>query len=214
MKSILGIKEGMTQIFGDKGVVIPVTVIKAGPCAIVQIKTKEVDGYTAIVVAFEDIKKARVNKPIAGIFKKAGVTPKRHLQEFRVEEIGEMKVGDVLTVENFAVGDAIDVTAKTKGHGTTGRIKRWNQQRGPMAHGSSTFHRMGGSVASGNSNPSRIFKNTHMAGQYGNETVTLQNLTVVRVDADKNCLLVKGGIPGANGALITIKSAVKGGAKK
>ena len=144
MKNILGIKEGMTQIFDEKGVVIPVTVILAGPCTVVQIKTTEKEGYNAVVVAFEDVKKNRVNKPKGGIFKKVGVTPKKYLQEFRIETPADFKVGDVIDVNSFAVGDVLDVMAYTKGHGTTGRIKRWNQQRGPMSHGSSTFHRRGG----------------------------------------------------------------------
>lgn len=211
MKGIIGRKQGMTQIFGDKGVVIPVTVVEIAPCVITQIKTAEHDGYNAIQVAAEDIKKARANKPRAGVFKKANTAPKRILREFRVETTEDRQVGDTLTCEVFIEGEVVDVTARTKGRGFTGVVKRWNQHIGPKAHGSG-YHRGVGSMGC-NSDPSRVFKNKKMAGQYGNEQVTIQNLTVVRVDKAKNCLFIKGGIPGADGALVTIKTAVKGGAK-
>jgi len=213
MKGVLGIKRGMTQIFGDKGVVIPVTVIEAGPCYVVQVKTVENDGYSAIVVGFGDKRKGLVNKPMTGQFKKAGVAPKRHLREFRVEEGHEYKIGDEFKCDVFAEGDFVDVTSNTKGRGFTGVIQRWNFGRvGPMSHGTGPVHRHVGSMGA-NSDPSRVFKNKKMAGQYGNERVTIQNLQVVKVDTNKNALLVKGGIPGAEGALVVIKAAVKRGAK-
>ena len=209
----------MTQIFdtegkfGAKGTVVPVTVIEAGPCVVTQIKTEGVDGYAAVQVAFEDIKKNRTNKPQAGHFKKAGVTPKRILREFRVTTQGaELKVGDVITCDMFSAGDLVDVTARTKGRGFTGVIKRWNQRRQPMSHGCSVTHRAPGSMGA-NSFPSRVFPGKKLAGQYGNEQVTISNLTIVKVDKEKNCLLVKGGVPGPEGALVSIRTAVKGGAK-
>jgi len=215
-KYILGRKAGMTQFFTPKGVQVAVTVIEAGPCVVTQVKTVESDGYDAIQVAFEDIKvKSRVNKPRQGHFKKAGTAPKRFVREFRINTVdGEPhKVGDVITCDTFAEGDAVDVTSRTKGRGFTGVIKRWNQARvGPMSHGTGPIHRSVGSMGA-NSDPSRVFKNKHMAGQYGNEQVTIQNLTIVKVDKEKNCLLVKGSVPGPEGALVSVRTAVKGGAK-
>jgi len=209
MKGVLGVKRGMTQIFGDKGIVIPVTVVEAGPCVVVQVKTKEIDGYSAIVVGFMDKRKGLVNKPMTGQFKKAGTTPKRYLKEFRVDENHEYKVGDEFKCDIFAEGDVVDVTAKTKGRGFTGVIQRWNYARvGPMSHGTGPVHRHVGSMGA-NSDPSRVFKNKKMAGQYGNEQVTIQNLMVAKVDLDKNVLLIKGGIPGPDGALVVVKEAVK-----
>ena len=214
MNGVLGIKRGMTQVFGEKGIVIPVTVVEAGPCVIVQIKTVENDGYSALVVGFDDKRKGLVNKPMTGQFKKAGVTPKRYLREFRVDETNEYKVGDEFKCDVFNVGDIVDVTAKTKGRGFTGVIQRWNQSRvGPMSHGTGPVHRHVGSMGA-NSDPSRVFKNKHMAGQYGNERVTVQNLEIIRVDTDKNALLIKGGIPGPDGALVTVKKAKKVGGGK
>jgi large subunit ribosomal protein L3 len=210
MKSIIGRKLGMTQIFTDKGEVIPVTVVEAGPCFVVQVKTTEKDGYDAVVVAFEDIKKARANKPETGTFKKANVTPKRFLREIKLD--GTYNLGDKITCEQFIAGDVVDVTGFTKGRGFTGTIKRWNFQRQRMTHGNSRSHRVVGSMGS-NTWPARVIKNKKMPGQYGNEQVTIQNLTVVKIDADKNCLFVKGGIPGCDGALVSIRTAVKGGAK-
>jgi len=216
MKGILGTKLGMTQIFGDKGVVIPVTVVQAGPCVVLQVKTEAIDGYNAIVVGFGDKPKRLTNKPEQGAFKKAGVDPKRHRKEFRVDAGHEFKVGDEIKADTFAEGDVVDVTAKTKGRGFTGVIQRWNHSRvGPMSHGTGPVHRHVGSMGA-NSDPSRVFKNKKMAGQYGNEKVTIQNLTVVKVDTAKNVLLIKGGIPGPDGALVTVRTAVKsvkGGAK-
>jgi len=214
MKGILGTKLGMTQIFGDKGVVIPVTVVQAGPCVVLQVKTEKLDGYNAIVVGFGEKPKRLVNKPDGGQFKKAGTDPLRHRREFRVEENHEFKVGDEIKVDTFAVGDIVDVTAKTKGRGFTGVIQRWNQARvGPMSHGTGPVHRHVGSMGA-NSDPSRVFKNKKMAGQYGNERVTIQNLSIVQIDPVKNVLLIKGGIPGPDGALVTIRSAVKKGGVK
>jgi len=209
---IIGRKLGMTQIFGEKGIVVPVTVVQAGPCVVVQLKTKEKEGYDAIVIGFEDIKKNRANKPMAGAFKKANVTPKRVLREFHVEDINAFKVGDTITCETFNVGDMIDVTSRTKGRGFTGTIKRWNFHRQKETHGNSRSVRVPGSLGA-NSDPSRVFKNKKMPGQYGNEQVTILNLTIAGVDKDKNCLLVKGGIPGPEGVLVSVRNAVKGGAK-
>jgi len=212
-KFIIGRKLGMTQIFGDKGVVIPCTVVECGPCTIVQIKTVEKEGYNGVVIAFEEIKKARATGARMGIFKKANTTPKRIIKEFRVESVENFKVGDSVRCETFSVGDIVDVTSRTKGRGFTGVIKRWNQQRiGSMSHGTGPIHRAPGSMGS-NTFPARVFKNKHLAGQYGNEQVTIQNLSVVKVDEGKNCLFIKGGIPGPDGALVSIKTAVKGGTK-
>jgi len=208
-KYILGKKAGMTQVFDSTGKVIPVTVIEAGPCVVTQIKTVEVDGYNAIQVGFDEKRKNLVNKPQTGQFKKAGVTPRRFLREFQVADIGAYTLGQEIKCDVFVEGDVVDVTSRTKGRGFTGVIKRWNQARvGPMSHGTGPIHRSAGSMGA-NSCPSRVFPGKHNAGQYGDEQVTIQNLTVVKVDMDKNCILVKGGIPGAEGALVSIKAAVK-----
>jgi large subunit ribosomal protein L3 len=208
-KFIIGRKEGMTQIFGEKGVVVPCTVVSCVPSVVTQIKTVEKDGYDGVQIAFEDIRKTLVNKPRTGVFKKANTAPKRIIKEFRVTAQPELKIGDAVTCEAFSVGDVVDVTSRTKGRGFTGVIKRWNNSRiGSMTHGTGPIHRSVGSMGA-HSFPSRVFKNKHMAGQYGNEQVTIQNLTVVKVDAAKNCIFVKGGIPGPDGALISIKTAVK-----
>ena len=210
MKGILGRKLGMTQTFTENGAVIAVTVVEAGPCVVTQIKNMGKDGYFAVQVAFEDMKKSRVNKPRAGVFKKVGTAPKRVIREFRVCEEPKFKVGDTITCEIFSAGDAVDVTSRTKGRGFTGTIKRWNFARQRMSHGNSRSHRVPGSIGA-NSAPSRVMPGKKMTGQYGNEQVTIQNLTIVKVDKDKNCLLIKGGIPGPDGALVTVKSAVKRG---
>ena len=213
-KWILGKKAGMTQVFDNTGKVIPVTVIEAGPCVVTQIKTKEVDGYNAIQVGFAEMRKVLVNKPRTGTFKKAGTTPRCFLREFHVEDVSIYSLGQEIKCDVFAEGDIVDVTSRTKGRGFTGVIQRWNQQRiGSMTHGTGPIHRSVGSMGA-NSNPSRVFKNKHMAGQYGDEQVTIQNLTIIKVDTAKNCILVKGGIPGAEGALVSIKAAVKKSAKK
>ncbi len=207
-KAIIGKKLGMSQIFTADGKVIPVTVVEAGPCPVVQIKTKENDGYDAIQVGFGTVKETRVNKPQAGHFKKAGVTAKRYLREFRFADCSKYELGQELTCDTFAEGEKVDVTGTSKGHGFSGVIQRWNQHRGPMAHGSG-YHRGVGSMGACSS-PSRVFKNKHMSGQWGNEKVTVQNLTVARVDKARNLLLIKGAVPGAKGGIVVIKQTVKG----
>ncbi len=207
-KAIIGKKLGMSQIFTADGKVIPVTVVEAGPCPVVQIKTKENDGYDAIQVGFGTVKETRVNKPQAGHFKKAGVTAKRYLREFRFADCSKYELGQELTCDTFAEGEKVDVIGTSKGHGFSGVIQRWNQHRGPMAHGSG-YHRGVGSMGACSS-PSRVFKNKHMSGQWGNEKVTVQNLTVARVDKARNLLLIKGAVPGAKGGIVVIKQTVKG----
>ena len=211
-KAIVGKKVGMTQVFTPDGRLIPVTVIQAGPCPVVQKKTVETDGYEAVQVGFDEIPENRVkklvNKPEAGHFKKAGVAPCRKLREFRFEDAASYEVGQVIKCDVFAEGDKVDISGISKGHGYTGAIHRWNQHTGPMAHGSK-YHRGVGSL-SANSDPSHVFKNKHMAGHYGVEKVTIQNLSVVRVDAERNLLLVRGAVPGPNGGTLIVREAVKG----
>lgn len=206
MKAILGKKLGMTQVFTDDGLVIPVTVVEAGPMTVVQKKTEEVDGYSAVVCAF-DKKTKNVTKPQKGIYDKAKVEPCKVLREFDLD--GDLEVGAVVKADIFASGDKVDVSGLTKGHGFSGVIKRWNQHRLKMTHGTGPVHREVGSM-SANSTPSRVFKNKHLPGQYGNEKITIQNLEVVKVDADRNLLYIKGNVPGAKGAVLTIKQTVKG----
>ena len=205
-KAILGKKIGMSQIYTDSGLVIPVTVVEAGPCQVSQIKTEEKDGYSAVQLAFVDAKANRVNKAEAGHFKKANIAPKKYLKEFKISCEG-LNLGSELKCDVFAVGDKVDVSGFTRGRGFTGTIQRWNGHRGPMAHGSG-YHRGVGSL-SANSDPSRVFKNKKMPGQYGNEKVTIQNLEIAKVDVERNLLFVKGAIPGAKGSVVTICSAVK-----
>ena len=207
-KGIIGKKLGMTQIFMEDGSVIPVTVIEAGPCPVTQKKTTETDGYGAVQLAFEDIREKLVNKPAAGHFKKAGVSPKRHLKEFRLENTAEMNVGDVVAADTFASGDKVDITGITKGHGYSGTVKRWNTHILRMTHGTGPIHRQTGSMGA-NSTPSRIYKNKKMPGQYGNEQVTVLNLEVVKVDTEKNLIAVKGAVPGAKGGIVFIRDSVK-----
>ena len=211
-KAILGKKIGMTQIFVDDGRLVPVTVVEAGPCTVTMVKTAETDGYEAVQVGFGELTEQRakklLNKPEQGHFAKAGVAPARHLREFRFEDISTYSVGDVIKCDVFASGDKIDVIGTSKGHGYTGVIQRWNQHTGPMSHGSK-YHRGVGSL-SANSDPSRVFKNKKMAGQYGGERVTIQNLEIVKVDAERNLLMIKGAIPGANGSLVMVRDAIKG----
>lgn len=207
-KGIIGKKLGMTQIFMEDGSVIPVTVIEAGPCPVTQKKTTENDGYEAVQLAFEDIREKLVNKPAAGHFKKAGVSPKRHLKEFRLENTAEMNVGDVVAADTFASGDKVDITGITKGHGYSGTVKRWNTHILRMTHGTGPIHRQAGSMGA-NSTPSRIYKNKKMPGQYGNEQVTVLNLEVVKVDTEKNLIAVKGAVPGAKGGIVFIRDSVK-----
>lgn len=206
MKAILGKKLGMTQVFTDDGLVIPVTVVETGPMTVIQKKTEEVDGYSAVVCAF-DKKTKNVTKPQKGIYDKAKVEPCKVLREFDLD--GDLEVGAVVKADIFASGDKVDVSGLTKGHGFSGVIKRWNQHRLKMTHGTGPVHREVGSMGA-NSTPSRVFKNKHLPGQYGNEKVTIQNLEVVKVDADRNLLYIKGNVPGAKGAVLTIKQTVKG----
>ena len=207
MKGILGRKVGMTQIFTEEGIVIPVTVVEAGPIYVTQVKTVETDGYNAIQVGFEDKKENKAIKPEKGHFAKAGVTVKKLVREFRLENVSEYKIGQEIKVDIFAEGMKIDVSGTSKGKGTQGAIKRHNQSRGPMAHGSK-FHRAAGSLGAGSS-PSRVFKGMKMAGRMGNERVTIQNLEVAKVDVEKNLLLIKGAIPGPRKGIVTIKETIK-----
>jgi large subunit ribosomal protein L3 len=206
-KAILATKVGMTQIFNENGELVPVTVLQAGPCVVTQVKTLENDGYSAVQVGFQDIREKLVNKPVKGMFDKAGVSYKRYVREFKLE--GEYAVKDEIKADVFEAGDKIDATAIAKGKGFQGAIKRHGQSRGPMAHGSK-YHRHAGSNGSC-STPSRVFKGKKMPGHMGGKKVTTQNLEVVRVDAEKNLLLVKGAVPGPKKALVTIKESVKAG---
>ena len=207
-KAIIGKKLGMTQVFSADGKVIPVTVVEAGPCPIVQLKTVEKDGYAAVKLGFGEVEEGALNKPEAGQFKKAGVACQRVLKEFRFDDLSAYEVGKAVTVEVFAEGDKVDVVGTTKGHGFSGVIKRWNQARLRMTHGTGPVHREVGSMGA-NSSPSRVFKNKHMPGQYGNERVTVQNLEIVKVDTQRNVLLIKGAIPGAVGGIVTVSKSVK-----
>lgn len=206
MKGILGKKLGMTQIFTEEGIVVPVTVVEAGPNVVTQVKTVEKDGYNAIQVGFEDAKEKSLNKPQKGHLAAANVL-KKHLKEFRVDAVEEFTVGQEIKADLFAAGEKIDVTGTSKGKGFQGPIKRHGQSRGPESHGS-RYHRRPGSMGAC-SFPGRVFKNKKLAGHMGSVTVTVQNLEVVRVDAEKNLILVKGAIPGPKGSMVTIKEAVK-----
>ena len=206
-KGIIGKKLGMTQIFDEKGNVVPVTLIEAGPCAVVQKKTVANDGYDAVQLAFVDATEKNFTKAELGHFKKAGVSPKKHLKEFRFEDTTAYEVGSVVTVDTFANGDKVDITGITKGHGYTGAIKRWNLHKLRMTHGVGPVHRQSGSM--GVIDPARIFKNKKMAGQYGNEQVTILNLVAVKIDAEKNLIAVKGAVPGAKGGIVFIRDSVK-----
>ena len=207
-KAIIGKKIGMSQVFNEDGKVIPVTVVEAGPCPVVQKKTVEKDGYEAIQVAYGTINSKNVNKPIAGHYKKAGVEAKRILKEFKFENCADYEIGQEIKADIFAVGDKVDVSGISKGKGFSGTIKRHNFHIGPMAHGSG-YHRGVGSMGSCSS-PSRVFKNKKMPGQYGNTKCTVQNLQIVKVDAERNILLVKGAIPGAKGGIVIVKQTCKG----
>ena len=206
-KGIIGKKLGMTQIFADNGAAIPVTVIEAGPCFVVQKKTAEVDGYDAVQLGFADIREKLVTKPAAGHFKKAGVSAKRHLKEFRLDDAASMNVGDVVAADTFAAGDKVDITGITKGRGYTGTVKRWGNHILRMTHGTGPIHRQPGSM--GVIDPARIFKNKKMPGQYGNEQVTVLNLEVIKIDAEKGLIAVKGAVPGAKGGIVFIRDSVK-----
>lgn len=207
-KAILGKKVGMTQIFTEDGIMLPVTVVEAGPCNIVQKKTKETDGYEAIQICFGEIREKNVNKPTKGHFAKAGITPKRFLREFKLANAGEFEVGQSISCDVFAAGEKVDVTGTSKGKGFAGVIKRWNQARSRMSHGGGPVHRSVGAMAA-NSYPGRVFKHKNMAGHMGVERITVQNLEVIRVDAERNLILIKGAIPGPKGGLITVKDSVK-----
>ena len=206
-KGIIGKKLGMTQIFDEKGNVIPVTLIEAGPCAVAQKKTVENDGYNAVQLAYEDVSKKNVNKAQLGHFEKAGISPKKHLKEFRLDDCSALEVGSVVTVDTFAAGDKVDVTGITKGRGYTGCVKRWGHHILRMTHGTGPIHRQPGSM--GVIDPARIFKNKKMPGQYGNEQVTILNLVAVKIDAEKNLIAVKGAVPGAKGGIVFIRDSVK-----
>lgn len=206
-KGIIGKKLGMTQIFAENGAVIPVTVIEAGPCVVTQKKTTETDGYNAIQVGYEDVSAKHVNKPAKGHFEKAGVQAKKHLKEFRLEGT-EYNVGDVIAADTFAAGEKVDITGITKGHGYSGAVKRWGHHMLQATHGTGPIHRQVGSMGA-NSTPSRVFKNKKMAGQYGNEQVTVLNLEIVKVDAEKNLIAVKGAVPGAKNSIVVLRDSVK-----
>jgi len=207
-KAIIGKKLGMTQLFAADGKVIPVTVVEAGPCPIVQVKTAEKDGYTAVKLGFGEVSENSLSKPALGQFKKAGVKPQKELKEFRVEDVSAYEVGKDVTADVFQAGDKVDVTGLTKGHGYTGAIKRWNTHRLKETHGVGPVHRSVGSMGA-NSTPSHVFKGKKMAGQYGHEQVTIQNLEIVKVDVERNAILIKGAIPGPVKGIVTIKATVK-----
>ena len=207
-KGLIGKKIGMTQIFDEKGNVIPVTVIECGPCVVAQKKTAENDGYDAIQLGFMDAKAKHMTKAEQGHFEKNGLQLKKHLKEFRYEDCSKYNVGDVITVDTFAAGEKVDITGMTKGHGYSGVVKRWNCHKLRMTHGVGPVHRQPGSMGA-NSSPSRIFKNKKMAGQYGNEQVTVQNLKVVKIDSENNLIAVKGAVPGAKNGIVFVRDSVK-----
>lgn len=207
MKNILGKKIGMTQVFLEDGTLVPVTVVEAGPVKVIQKKTQDKEGYNAIQVGYEDKKENRVNKPLKGHFDKAGVEYKKHIREFIVNNPEEFEIGQEIKVDVFEQGDKVDVVGISKGKGTQGPIKRHNYSRGPESHGSK-YHRAGGARAAA-ADPGRVFKGTKGMGRMGNERVTVQNLEVVRVDTDRNLLLIKGAVPGPKGGLLIVKETVK-----
>ncbi len=207
-KALIGKKIGMTQIFDANGKVVPVTVVEAGPCAVVMKKTVENDGYEAIQLGFGDVKVQRVNKPMQGHFKKADIAPKKALREFKLDNQESLNVGDILKADVFAAGDHVDVVGTSKGKGTAGAIKRWNFSRLKMSHGTGPNARHAGSLGAC-SDPSRVYKGKKLAGHLGHERVTIQNLDIVKVDAENNLIAIKGGIPGPKGGLVIIKDSVK-----
>jgi len=207
-KALIGKKIGMTQIFDEKGKVVPVTVVEAGPCVVSQVKTVETDGYNAIQMGFGDIKPKHVTKPLQGHFKKADVAPKRILKEFRFDDCSAFELGQIIKADVFETGDKVDVTGKSKGKGYAGVIKRWNFARLKESHGTGPNARHGGSMGACSS-PSRVWKGKKMAGHLGAEKVTVQNLAVVKIDAEDNLIAIKGAIPGANGGYVVIKDSVK-----
>ena len=207
-KGIIGKKVGMTQIFDENGKVIPVTVIEAGPCVVTQKKTVENDGYDAVQVGFGDVKLGKLNKPLKGHFAKNNVAPKKTLKEFRLEDCSAVNVGDIIKADTFAEGEIVDVKGTSKGHGTAGAIKRWNFSRLRESHGTGPNARHQGSLGACSS-PSRVFKGRKMAGHYGHETVTIQNLKVAKVDNENNLIAIKGAVPGPKGGIVVIADAVK-----
>ena len=207
-KGLIGKKIGMTQLFDESGKVIPVTVVEAGPCVVVQKKTMENDGYEAVQVGFGDVKVTRVNKPLAGHFKKADVAPKKVLREFRLADTSALSVGDILKADVFAVGDKVDVVGTSKGKGTAGAIKRWNFSRLKESHGTGPVARHAGSLGAC-SDPSRVYKGKKLAGHLGAERVTIQNLDIVKVDAENNLIAIKGAIPGPKGGIVVLADTVK-----
>ena len=207
-KGIIGRKVGMTQVFDEVGNVIPVTLIEAGPCGVVQKKTQETDGYDAVQLGFVDMKEKHATKPVKGHFEKAQVSLKRHLKEFRLEDCSALNVGDVISADTFTAGEKVDITGITKGRGYTGAIKRWNHHTLCSTHGVGPIHREVGSMGA-NSSPSRVFKGKKMAGQYGNEQVTVLNLKVVKIDGERNLIAVKGAVPGAKDGIVFIRNSVK-----
>ena len=206
-KGIIGKKIGMTQIFDEKGNVIPVTLIEAGPCVVAQKKTVEHDGYDAVQLGFVDAKEKHITKAEKGHFEKAGVSFKRHLKEFRLDDCSAINVGDVITADTFAAGEKVDITGITKGHGYSGCVKRWGHHILRMTHGTGPIHRQPGSM--GVIDPARIFKNKKMPGQYGNEQVTVLNLKVVKIDSERNLIAVKGAIPGAKDGIVFVRDSIK-----
>lgn len=207
-KAIIGRKVGMTQIFTAEGKMLPITVVEAGPCPVVQVKTNEKDGYAALKLGFIETKEQALNKPDLGQFKKAGVAPHKVLKEVKVDNAESFNVGDVVKADVFAAGDKVDVSGVSKGHGFSGVIKRWNQHRLKETHGVGPVHREPGSMGA-NSSPSRVFKHKNLPGQYGVENVTVQNLEIVKVDIARNALFIKGAIPGAKGSVVTVSTSVK-----
>ncbi|MCL2226616.1 MAG: 50S ribosomal protein L3 [Oscillospiraceae bacterium] len=208
VKAIIGKKVGMTQIFDDNGKVIPVTVIAAGPCTVVQKKTDEKEGYDSVQLGFTDIREHRLTKPELGHLKKAGVAPKKHLKEFRLEDTSTLNIGDEIKADVFAEGDKVDVTGISRGKGFSGVVKRHNASRGRMSHGGGPTHRHAGSMGAG-TDPSKIFKGKIGAGQMGNEQVTIQNLDIVKVDSSLNMIAIRGAVPGPRGGVVYIKNTVK-----
>lgn len=207
-KGIIGKKVGMTQLFDENGKVVPVTIVEAGPCVVVQKKTEESDGYQAVQIGFGDVSAKKVTKPAKGHFDKAEVAPKKTLREFRLEDISGLNVGDIIKADTFAAGDRIDVSGISKGKGYAGSIKRWNNSRLRMSHGGGPVHRHAGSMGAASS-PSKVFKGKKLPGHMGAERVTVQNLTVVKVDAENNLIAVKGAIPGPKGGVVCLTDSVK-----
>ena len=207
-KAIIGRKVGMTRVFTADGTAVPVTVIQAGPCPVVQKKTVARDGYDALQIAFDDTKESRLTKAEAGHLKKAGVGAKKHLQEFKFEDISKFEIGSEIKCDIFSDGEFVDVTGISKGHGFSGSIKRWNQSRMKMTHGTGPIHRAPGSMGA-NSDPSRVLPGKNLPGQWGHDQITVLNLTIVKVDAERNVLLIKGAVPGARNGIVTVRNAVK-----